>query len=275
MLQTKVSARAGWRLLVCGTIVVFSMLGSAPDTRAAETATGAQQVGTTVAVRRRLTGTIGTSKRRLRKGARVHLDETLETSRKGRAEFRLDDETKLALGPRARLKLDNFAVGGSDGIATVTLNFITGTFRFITGSRKSESYRIETPSATIGIRGTVFDVYVDRRGDTLVLLHEGEVEICSRTRRCTRHTSVGQIIHATLAGALSLPLKFTRALIPGVTVGRAFPFVGRRLLVDPVRRLRRADIIDKAVTRPVRRTGRAIQRGTRDVGRSIRKLSPF
>lgn len=275
MLQTGVAAEAGWRSLVCGIVLAVAVFESTPQSHAAGTAAAAKQVGTTVSVRRRLTGTIGTSKRRLRKGARVHLDETLETSRKGRAEFRLDDETKLALGPRARLKLDNFAVGGSDGIATVTLNFITGTFRFITGSRKSESYRIETPSATIGIRGTVFDVYVDRKGDTLVLLHEGEVEICSRTRRCARHTTVGRIIHASLAGALSLPLKFTRALIPGVSVGRAFPFVGRRLLIDPVRRLRRADIIDKAVTRPVRRTGRAIQRGTRDVGRTIRKLSPF
>lgn len=275
MLHNKVSAGACWRALVCSTVLGFTALGSTPETRAAGPAAAARQVGTTVAVRRRLTGTIGTSKRRLRKGARVHLNETLETSRKGRAEFRLDDETKLALGPRARLKLDNFAVGGSDGIATVTLNFITGTFRFITGSRRSESYRIETPSATIGIRGTVFDVYVDRKGDTLVLLHEGEVEICSRTRRCARHTTVGRIIHASLAGALSLPLKFTRALIPGVSVGRAFPFVGRRLLVDPLRRLRRADIVDKAVTRPVRQTGKAIRRGTRDVGRTIRRLSPF
>ena len=140
---------------------------------------------------------------------------------------------------------------------------------------KSESYRIVTPSATMGIRGTVFDVYVDRRCDTLVLLHEGEVEICSTTGACRRHNSVGRIIHTTVAGVISAPIKFAASLIPGLTVARAFPFVGRRLVVDPVRRLRRADIVVKSAAKPVRRAGKVIRKGTRTIGRTVRKLSPF
>ena len=235
-----------------------------------------REVGVTVSVKRRPTGTLGEKKRRLRKGTRVHRDELLETGRRGQAEFKLDDQTKLALGPSARLKLDEFVVPeAATGTTAISLNFVPGTFRFITGLMKSDSYKIVTPSATMGIRGTVFDVYVDRRGDTLVLLHEGEVEICTRSGTCRRHNSVGRIIHTTVAGVISAPIKFAASLIPGVTVARAFPFVGRRLIVDPVRRLRRADIVVQSATKPVRRAGRALNKGTRTIRRTIRKLSPF
>lgn len=255
--------------------VAVLSLGAPSQMFSANAAEKPEEVGTTVSVRNRLTGTLGEEKRRLRKGARVHREELLETSRKGQAELQLDDDTKLALGPRAQVKLDEFVIGkASQSTTTIALNFLKGTFRFITGKRESESYRIKTPSATIGVRGTVFDVYVDRKGDTLVLLHEGEVEICSAVRACRRHNTVGRIIHATVAGVVSLPLKFTRKLIPGVTVARAFPFVGRRLRLDPIRRLRRADIIDAPI-RPVKRAGKTIRRGGRTIRRTLRKVSPF
>ena len=233
---------------------------------------GAAEVGTTVSVKRRLTGLNGDVKRRLRKGARVHRDEVLQTSRKGRAEFKLDDDTKLALGANAKLKLDEFVLGQTqDGIATIALNFITGSFRFITGKQDSKAYTIKTPTTTMGIRGTVLDIYVARNGETLVLLHEGEVEICSVTGVCRIHNTIGRIIHTTVAGVVSAPIKFSRRLIRGVSVGRAFPFVGRRLIVDPIRRLRRADI----VVTPVKRAGRAVRDGTRAIERTIKKLNPF
>ena len=147
----------------------------------------------------------------------MHRSEYLETGDEAQAELRLDDQTKLALGPNAGLKLDEFVIGKSGGVTTIGVNFVKGTFRFITGSQKKDAYVIETPSATIGVRGTVFDVYVDGSGDTLVLLHQGEVNICSKTKTCRRHNSVGRIVHATPAGILSAPLKFSAELIPGLT----------------------------------------------------------
>ncbi len=236
------------------------------------------EIGTTIVIRRRVTGTLGDSKRRLRPGLRVFRNELLETSARSRLELKLDDDTKLALGPSARLHLDDYVVGTSDGVTKITLKLLKGAFRFITGQNKSEVYEIVTPSATIGVRGTVFDVFIGRNGDTVVLLHEGEVEICSRTRRCRRHNVVGRIVHAAITGFVSAPLRWTGKLIPGVSVTRAFPFVGRRLIIDPIRRLRHANIIDKpakGARRVLRSGGRAVERGTRSLGRAIRKISPF
>lgn len=232
----------------------------------------APEIGTAVLIKNEVVATLGDSKRDLREGLRVHRSEYLETGVSAQAELKLDDQTKLALGPNAGLKLDEFVIGKSNGVTTIGVNFVKGTFRFITGSQKKDAYVIETPSATIGVRGTVFDVYVDGAGDTLVLLHQGEVKICSKTKNCRRHNSVGRIIHATPAGILSAPIKFSEKLIPGLAgVGTAFPFVGKALRIDPVRRLRAAAIVDN----PVGKAGDAVTQGARDVGRTIRKVVPF
>lgn len=229
------------------------------------------EIGTAVVIKKEVVATLGENKRDLREGLRVHRTEHLRTGDKAQAELRLDDQTKLALGPNADLKLDEFVIGKSGGTTTIGVNFAKGTFRFITGSQKKDAYVIETPSATIGVRGTVFDVYVDGSGDTLVLLHEGSVNICSRTRNCRRHNFVGRIIHATAAGVLSAPLKFSNKLIPGLSgVGAAFPFVGKTLRIDPVRRLSATAIVE-----PVSQAGGAVTKGARGVGETIRKVVPF
>ncbi|RUO97402.1 FecR domain-containing protein [Hyphomicrobium sp.] len=232
---------------------------------------GTPEIGTAITIKREVVATLGDEKRDLQEGGRVHRSEYLETGNDGQAELKLDDQTKLALGPNAGLKLDDFVIGKSNGVTSIGVNFLKGTFRFITGSEKKDAYRIDTPSATIGVRGTVFDVYVDGNGDTLVLLQEGEVNICTKTHTCTRHNAVGRIIHATIGGVLSAPLKFSKGLIPGLGVGTAFPFVGKTLRIDPITRLKTADI----VTSPAKNAGRAITKGASSIGRAFRKAIPF
>jgi hypothetical protein len=227
------------------------------------------EIGTAVVIKRDVVATLGDDKRDLQEGWRVHRSEYLQTGNDAQAELKLDDQTKLALGPNAGLKLDEFVIGKSDGVTTIGVNFLKGTFRFITGAEKKDAYRIETPSATIGVRGTVFDVYVDGTGDTLVLLHEGEVNICTKANKCRRHNSVGRVIRSTVAGVLSVPIKLTNGLIPGIGAAAAFPFVGKTLVIDPLRRTA------GAIGRPVTKAGRTVARGARKVGRTIRKTLPF
>jgi FecR protein len=231
-----------------------------------------QEVGTAIVIKQQVLATLGDDRRDLQEGGRVHRNEYLETGDKAQAEIKLDDQTKLALGPNAGLKLDEFVIGKTGGVTTIGVNFVKGTFRFITGSQKKDAYSIQTPSATIGVRGTVFDVYVDGSGDTLVLLHQGAVDICTRNRTCRRHNRAGRIIHATMAGVLSDPIKFSQGLIPGVLgVGAAFPFVGKTLRIDPVRRLKAASIVE----RPIKKVGDTVTKAPRDIGRTFRKALPF
>lgn len=224
------------------------------------------EVGTAVLIKKKVTGKLGTDERQLQTGFRVHRNELLQTGPQAQAELKLDDNTKLALGPDAELRLDEYAVAAGSDTKTIALKLLKGTLRFLTGSNASESYKIETPSATIGVRGTVLDVYIGPGGDTLVLLHQGEVEVCSRARTCRPHRDVGRVVQATVPGIVSQPMKWTANLVPGVRVAQAFPFVGRRLTIDPVRRLTHGAITDKV---------RVFEQGGKTIEKTLKKLSPF
>ncbi len=232
----------------------------------ANASTTEPEVGTTVLAKQRVLGIRGDDHRQLKTGFRVHRNELVRTGPKAHAELQLDDNTKLALGPDAELRLDEFAVAPESDTRAIAVRFLKGTLRFLTGRHASESYRIETPTATIGVRGTVFDLYISPQGDTFVLLHQGEVEICSRARACRSHRQVGRVIQATVLGVVSDPMRWTSSLVRGVGVRQAFPFVGRRLAIDPVRRLSHRAITDEF---------RALEKGGKSIEKTLRKISPF
>src|SRR5262249_13158204 len=95
------------------------------------------------------------AKRRLARQSPVREHEAVEAALNSRGEFVLTDDTKLVLGPGARLVLDEFTyVPNQRAASKVIVNFALGAFRFITGSSSPEAYEIKTPAATVGIRGT-------------------------------------------------------------------------------------------------------------------------
>jgi hypothetical protein len=71
------------------------------------------------------------------------------------------------------------------------LSLVKGGLRTISGQIDKSAYTMETPTATLGIRGTVFDVYIKADGTTVVILREGAVDITSRTGDKQRLNAVG------------------------------------------------------------------------------------
>ena len=246
-----------WARAVC----VLTLLSMAPVVAATE-----PEVGTTVLIKNKVTGKLGTDERQLQTGFRVHRNELLQTGPQAQAELKLDDNTKLALGPEAELRLDEYAVAAGNDTKTVALKLLKGTLRFLTGSNASESYKIETPSATIGVRGTIFDVYVAPGGDTFVLMHKGRVEICSEKKTCRFHKIIGRVMQASALGVVSQPMKWTANFARGVGVAQAFPFVGQRLAIDPVPRHNHRAISDD---------WKVLENGGRTIERTLKKMPPF
>lgn len=224
------------------------------------------EVGAAVLIKNKVTGTLGTSERQLETGSRVHRNELIRTGSQAQAELKLDDNTKLALGPETELRLDEYAVGSGGSAPSIGLKFLKGTLRFLTGSNASEAYKIETPSATIGVRGTIFDVYVAPSGDTFLLIHRGKVAICSEKGTCRYHRTVGRVMQATAQGVVSEPMKWSAKLVPGVSVAQAFPFVGQKLAIDPVPRFNHKALSDEV---------KALESGGRAIERTLKKVSPF
>ncbi len=64
------------------------------------------EVGTAVLIKNKVIGKLADEERQLKTGFRVHRNELLQTGPAAQAELKLDDNTKLALGPEAELRLD-------------------------------------------------------------------------------------------------------------------------------------------------------------------------
>ena len=61
----------------------------------------------------------------------------------------------------------------------MAINLAKGVFRFTTGKFDKKAYMITTPTAAIGVRGTVLDIDV-RSADNRVTLVEGRAIVCPR-----------------------------------------------------------------------------------------------
>jgi hypothetical protein len=177
-------------------------------------------------------------KRRLAKGDAVREQELLETQTVSHGEFRLADDTKLALGPNARLVLDKFVYDPNKTGKQVLINFAVGAFRFISSSKDPTGYELKTPAATLGVRGTVFDFYVGEKGRMAVLMHKGAVDVCATA--CKLHNRIGRLVYVTNSGNVVRRRYWDRKLMPGVKIKEAFPFLGKKLAIDDV--IRRANL---------------------------------
>ena len=89
------------------------------------------------------------------------------------------NSTNLGVGPISRVTLDQFVYVGESNGQKMTVNLAKGVFRFTTGALDKKAYTIETPTAAIGVRGTVLDIDV-RSAQSRVTLVEGRALVCPR-----------------------------------------------------------------------------------------------
>ena len=94
----------------------------------------------------------------------------------------------------SRVTLDQFVYVGEANGQKMAVNLAKGVFRFTTGKLDKNAYIISTPSAAIGVRGTVLDIGV-QKAQSKVTLVEGQALVCPRRpgttfaqqiRNCTR-----------------------------------------------------------------------------------------
>jgi hypothetical protein len=101
-------------------------------------------------------------------GETVNQGDTVTTGRNGEVHLKMDDGGMLAVRPDARLSIVKFQSKGQDSdISLVSL--ARGALRAITGwigRRSPDRVNIQTPTATIGIRGTDHEVVVVPEGSS-------------------------------------------------------------------------------------------------------------
>lgn len=224
-----------------------------------------QPIGSALVVVNLVTAEFNRDTRTLQDGDKVHQDESIEVGSDASSELKLDDNTKLALGPGSHLKLDKFVYDPAKTKGSIVLDLVKGTFRFVTGVAEKPTYVIKTPSAAITVRGTIFDVFIQENGPSWLLLIEGAIRVCNeRGTQCRDLTEPGKLIRISGDGDVGPPVKW--ASLQGKDdkpFDDAFPFVGKPPTIDPTPVLTRDVIIlgnlpdedkPKEVEKPKKRT---------------------
>jgi peptidylprolyl isomerase len=133
------------------------------------------EVGTTVKVVNQVRAK--TLNRLLKLGDNVVFRETVSTGIASAVDIRLIDESTLIMGESTELILDSMVYNPNRGIVEGTITAVNGIFRFSTSGVKMD-VTINTPVATISVRGTEFDV-LTKPTETEVAVHEGTIEVTS------------------------------------------------------------------------------------------------
>ena len=191
----------------------------------------AEEIGKAIAVTVTVSGDNGS----LSASSPIHRDERIRSSSSGTGQFVFRDGTKLAVGPNSSLVLDQSIFSGSSSFRKFTLNATRGTFRWVSGKSSSAAYKINTPFGTLGVRGTVFDVYLGSSTAAVVLL-EGSAVFCGNDGVCKPLTRGCDIVRANRNGVMDESKKPSKTAVNGVKNEESFPFLmGTRKLSRPFR----------------------------------------
>jgi peptidylprolyl isomerase len=181
--------------------LMLALIGPAPA--------AATEIGAAEEVVRNVYGTSIT--RRMQVGERLVADQKVTTQVQSAATLKLADDTRLAMGPSSQVVLDEFVYQPEKSLASGAINMAKGLMRFTSAGARMD-LKVRTPAATIGIRGTIFDVMVSRDG-TEVAVRDGAVQVDSKSG--SQRVEAGQ--------AIVVPSDGGRATLgrPSLTIARA------------------------------------------------------
>jgi FecR protein len=166
------------------------------------------RVGEAAVVKNEVLRVAGPSTTQINVGDGLVRDETVRTGIDSATRLVMADSTNLSLGPNATLKLDRTVFDDEHHYREVALRMTSGAFRFVTGHSDKAAYKITTPLATIGVRGTTLDI-LSQRGQTIVNLQDGAASVCTVSFECIQLTRPGDTAIITAGGGGRSTIKKT------------------------------------------------------------------
>jgi hypothetical protein len=100
----------------------------------------------------------------------------LQTLEDSSAMIRFIDDSKLSLGAKSKVVIDEFVFDPEQTKGNALIDISVGTLRFVTGDMPKGGVVIKTPTATLTLRGTDVLVHVHPDGTTDTTVYDGKVE---------------------------------------------------------------------------------------------------
>jgi hypothetical protein len=163
--------------------------------------------------------------------ASVEMDDEIQTGM-GSVGITFDDDTQVMIGEHSELYIDDFVYDPSDDSGSLGLLVTMGTVKYTSGAlahANTDSVDIQTPSASIAVRGTSFSMTVNEIGDSLIVLLPnldgtvGEISV---------DTAVGQVV---LNKAFQLTHAKNRELPPSkpIIISIDADMINNLMLISP------------------------------------------
>lgn len=146
-------------------------------------ATAAQKtVGKTLLTKGSVIGKRSTGNIKLKRRSLIFEKDEIHVGKNARAQFRMNDRALISLQENSVLKIKNYQQAKSGKKSSVLLELLAGGLRTITGAigkGNKKAYELRTPLATIGVRGTDYEVEIVSNGMYLAVWG-GSVQLRSR-----------------------------------------------------------------------------------------------
>lgn len=147
------------------------------------------------------------------------------------ANITFKDDTKVKVTENSRLLIDDFIFDPKQSDAgKLALKVGMGTVRYASGQiakNNPQKVDIKTPTATIAVRGTDFNMTVDEAGQSLIIL----VPSCKENEKIKQYEleenqcKVGKIDVTTIAGTVSLDKAFEATYVTSANVPPTPPVI--------------------------------------------------
>ncbi|MFN4120257.1 FecR domain-containing protein [Acidovorax sp.] len=147
-------------------------------------------------------------------GVAVESGDVILTGSAGRAQIRFSDGGLVALYPDSQFTVTRYADTGNPAEENFVVNLLRGGMRAVTGligKRNPQNYKVITPTAVVGIRGSAFLIAFNAQGELLVSGEQDEVEVCTQAG-CVG-VKAGESVRVVATDQLPL-YTHTRAVLP-------------------------------------------------------------
>jgi hypothetical protein len=168
-------------------VLAAAMLAVVPGVAgfSSEALAQAQRIGAASSIQNSVSRISGGATNPLAVGGSVFRNETVATGAASSARLTFLDETNLSIGPTSRVLLNHFVYSENASAQAMAVNLARGAFRFSSGALDVKAYKINTPTATIGVRGTIVDLFISA-SRTVMTMVEGQATGCTASgRQCT------------------------------------------------------------------------------------------
>ena len=130
----------------------------------------------------------GQARQRVRVGTEIKVLDQITTEVNGHVHIRFVDQALMSVRPQTRLVIEGYDFNADrPELSTVKFNLIEGVTRAISGSAVKaapERFRLNTPIAAIGVRGTDFVVSATA-STTRAMVNEGTIILAPYSSECT------------------------------------------------------------------------------------------